>query len=446
MVDTGPYPSDGENRAPRKHRYEKRSGHSGTRDGNPGTQDGYNSDRTESRHERSRNRPQDREDYREERTQSRHHEDRSRSQNQDRDRHYEEKEQSRNQRERSRDGYRERDKYHEHRERSRDQSEKSRSRHEERDSYNPEKNRDHYRERDNYQKERSRNHYEERDRYSPEKNRDHYRERDDYQKERSRSRSDEKERQERYLHSVDRRGPPAYSKDQEQDYPSERPFSPSDAQMNDMEYYETEGGILDCHKCKYLCTGRGILQMLEVILNALVLICIISSYFVLSGFSGGMASGGFGDGYYPFEGQELQQVRQLDQEYTLLRSPLIYGGVTVCLLMGTLTLAMLAAGAKRLPRLTERWLLFEMAFSSVAALAYGASVGVFLHFALQINSTDVCKRREILYRRNGLTWMNCDLAGTDGGAATFAILLIILYSVSVVLAARVYREKRALPE
>ncbi|XP_063801566.1 MARVEL domain-containing protein 3 isoform X2 [Pseudophryne corroboree] len=413
MVDSGPYPSDGENRAPRKPRYEKRSGHSGTRDSNPETQNGYSNEKSESRHqhERSRSRHQDREDRREERPHSRHHEDRSHSRHQERDQQYEGKEQSRNQREKRRDGYKERDRYHE----DRRQSERSRSHHEERDSYSTEKS--------------------------------HYHERDDYHKERSRSGFDEKERrQEHYVHSVERQGHPG--KDPEHYYPSERTFAPNDAQMNDMEYYEpeSEGGILNCHKCKYLCTGRGVLQMLEVILNALVLICIISSYFVLSGFSGGMASGGFGGGYYPFEGQELQEVRQLDQQFTLLRSPLIYGGLTVSLLMGTTTLAMLAAGSKHLLSLSDRWLLFEAAFSSVASLGYGVAVGVFLHFAIQINSTDVCKRRERLYARNGLTWMNCDLAGTDGGAATFAILVIILYVASVVLAARAYRERRDLQQ
>lgn len=38
--------------------------------------------------------------------------------------------------------------------------------------------------------------------------------------------------------------------------------------------------------------------------------------------------------------------------------------------------------------------------------------------------------------------MNCQLAGTDGAAATFACLLVILYIASVVLALRAYREQQ----
>ncbi|XP_069595247.1 MARVEL domain-containing protein 3 isoform X2 [Ranitomeya imitator] len=403
MVDSGPYPSDGESRAPRKHRYEQRSSRPNTRDGRSDSQDGYTSEKNPSRshHERSQNRPREREEYHGDRRQNRHREDRSRV-------HHQERDQDRSRDQRYNDGGQSR-----------------------------------------YEADRSRHRYEERDGYYRESSPGRHEERNNRHEERSRSRLDERDRhQENYVQSVDRHGLSMSKKEPEHYYPAERSFSPHGDELHELEYYEAEreGGILDCHKCKYLCTGRGILQMLEVILNALVLICIVASHFSLSGFSAGMASGGFGGGYYPFEGQELQEVRQLDQEFTLLRAPLIYGGLTVCLLTGTLTLAILAHGSRHLLDLSQKWLLIEAVFSTVASLGYGAAVGVFLHFALQINSTDVCKKRERLYARNGLTWMNCNLAGTDGGAATFAIILLLLYVASVVLAARAYQEKKALQQ
>ena len=87
----------------------------------------------------------------------------------------------------------------------------------------------------------------------------------------------------------------------------------------------------------------GVIQIVEVILNGMVLMCIVASYFVLAGFSASFASGGgFGNNYYsPFEGTELEQVRQLDQQYTILRAPLIYGGVAVSLGLGVLTMGVL---------------------------------------------------------------------------------------------------------
>ncbi|XP_038169220.1 MARVEL domain-containing protein 3 isoform X1 [Arvicola amphibius] len=211
------------------------------------------------------------------------------------------------------------------------------------------------------------------------------------------------------------------------------------------EYYKSEAeGLLECHQCRYLCSGRGVVQIVEVILNGMVLICIVASYFVLAGFSASFASGsGFGNNYYsPFEGTELEQVRQLDQRYTILRSPLIYGGVAVSLGVGVLTMGVLLKGAKSLRKLSRRWLLLEATFSLLAAVGYCVGVGFYLYAALSINSTDTCKNRERLYARKGLTWMNCQLAGTDGAAATFACLLVILYTASVVLALRGYREQK----
>ncbi|XP_013359308.1 PREDICTED: MARVEL domain-containing protein 3-like [Chinchilla lanigera] len=188
----------------------------------------------------------------------------------------------------------------------------------------------------------------------------------------------------------------------------------------------------------------GVVQITEVILNGMVLMCIVASYFVLAGFSASFASGsGFGNNYYsPFEGSELEEVRRLDQQYTVLRSPLIYSGVAVSLGLGVLTMGVLVQGAKSLAKLPGKWLLLEATFSLLAAVGYCVGIGVYLHAALQINSTDTCKKRERLYARRGLTWMNCQLAGTDGAAATFACLLVIMYGVSVVLALRSYRKQK----
>ncbi|XDB59821.1 hypothetical protein AB1E18_013207 [Capra hircus] len=223
------------------------------------------------------------------------------------------------------------------------------------------------------------------------------------------------------------------------------PLSNPQPGLQEVVYYQSEAeGLLECHKCRYLCTGRGVIQIVEVILNGMVLMCIVASYFVLAGFSASFASGGgFGNNYYsPFEGTELEQVRQLDQQYTILRAPLIYGGVAVSLGLGVLTLGVLLQGAKSLHKLPGKWLLLEAIFSLLAAVGYCVGIGIYLHTALQINATDTCRTRERVYARKGLTWMNCQLAGTDGAAATFACLLVVMYGASMVLALRSYREQK----
>ncbi|XP_027701919.1 MARVEL domain-containing protein 3 isoform X2 [Vombatus ursinus] len=234
----------------------------------------------------------------------------------------------------------------------------------------------------------------------------------------------------------------------ESDYPLGRSltFSPR-PELEEVEYYQSEAaGLLECHKCRYLCTGRGVVQIVEVILNGMVLMCIVASYFVLAGFSAGFGSGGFGNSYYsPFEGTELEQVRQLDQQYTILRAPLVYGGLAVSLGLGVLTMGVLVRGAKNLEKLPRKWLVVEAVFSLLAAVGYCIGTGIYLHAAVRINATDTCKQRERLYARSGLNWMNCQLAGTDGAAATFACLLVITYGVSAVLAIQSYREQQQHP-
>ncbi|MGH0126750.1 UNVERIFIED_CONTAM: hypothetical protein FKN15_033504 [Acipenser sinensis] len=176
-------------------------------------------------------------------------------------------------------------------------------------------------------------------------------------------------------------------------------------------------------------------------LNFLVLVCVVTSHMTLSGLSS--ASSGFGSGSltlstmsFPFQGEEMRQVMELDQKFSFMRAPLLYGGLAVSVVLGTLTLAVLVGGARFVHC---SWLLLEMLFHALAAGGYLASVGVYLHFALKMNATEICLLRARLYARNGMTWMNCDVSGTDGAVAAFAVLLVVFYFASVVLAARQYR-------
>ncbi|XP_041078040.1 MARVEL domain-containing protein 3 isoform X2 [Polyodon spathula] len=208
-----------------------------------------------------------------------------------------------------------------------------------------------------------------------------------------------------------------------------------------MDFYEPGPGLLECYQCRYLCTGRGVLQLVEVMLNILVLVCVVTSHMTLSGLSS--ASSGFGSGSltlsymsFPFQGEEMRQVMELDQQFSFMRAPLLYSGLAVSVVLCTLTLAVLVGGARFVHC---RWLLLEVLFHALAAGGYLASVGVYLHFALKMNATEICLRRARLYARNGMTWMNCDISGTDGAVAAFGVLLVVFYIASVVLAACQYR-------
>ncbi|XP_059848416.1 MARVEL domain-containing protein 3-like, partial [Hypanus sabinus] len=188
----------------------------------------------------------------------------------------------------------------------------------------------------------------------------------------------------------------------------------------------------------------GIVQMLEATLNMLVLVCVVASYIILSGYSsnGGLATSFFSinSDYSPLEGEQLKEVQKLDREFIVMRAPELYTGIGISIAMFAITLAIIIKGAQVLHNMSLKWLILELIFNILASLGYAAAVGTYLYFVLQINATDVCKRRELLYARYGLNWMNCDLAGSDAAAACFGILLAIFYCVSAILVVQFYRK------
>lgn len=179
----------------------------------------------------------------------------------------------------------------------------------------------------------------------------------------------------------------------------------------------------------------GVLQFVEIIVSILVLICVGASQASVSGFSamGGLGTFSLDSAYSPFEGTELKEVRDLDMQYSQMRAPCLYGGVAFSLTMMALTLLFLITGGKPIHRLSVRLLVAEFIFDVLACLAYIAAVGLYLHFVIQINSTDVCKRRERVYARRGYTWMSCDVQGGDAAVALFGVVAACLYFPSAVV-------------
>ncbi|XP_008115062.1 MARVEL domain-containing protein 3 isoform X2 [Anolis carolinensis] len=197
-------------------------------------------------------------------------------------------------------------------------------------------------------------------------------------------------------------------------------------------------------KCSNLCSRRGILQFVEVIVNILVLVCIGAAQASLSGFSAmaGLGSFSLDSAYSPFEGTELQEVRDLDMQYSQMRAPCVYGGVAFSLTMMCLTLLFLIGGGKPIYRLSLLLLGSEFVFDILACLGYIAAVGLYLHVVIQVNATDVCRRRERLYMRRGYTSMNCSVQGGDASVALFGLVASCLYFASTVVCALTIRSVR----
>ncbi|NXS63236.1 MALD3 protein, partial [Brachypteracias leptosomus] len=188
-------------------------------------------------------------------------------------------------------------------------------------------------------------------------------------------------------------------------------------------------------KCSKVCTTRGILKFVEITVNLLVLICVGAAQASLAGFTslGGFGSFGLNSAYSPFEGTELQEVRELDMQFTQMRAPCVYGGVAFSLTAAVLTLVFLIVGAKPIQQLRMGLLAGECAFNLLAGMAYIAAVGLYLHFVSQVNSTEVCRRRDRLYARHGYTSMNCVVQGGDAAVSLFAVTAACLYFASFVV-------------
>lgn len=187
----------------------------------------------------------------------------------------------------------------------------------------------------------------------------------------------------------------------------------------------------------------GVIQIVEVILNRMVLMCIVASYFVLASSVPALpvaAALGTTITHHLRAPESWSRFGSWTSSTQSSGHP--WYGVAVSLGLGVLTLGVLLQGAKvyiNCQEVAPPW-----RPSSASWPAWWAPSG---HRHLPPHSCpDQCHRhlqnkRERVYARQDFTWMNCQLAGTDGAAATFGILLVVMYGASVVLALRSYREQ-----
>ncbi|KAM9849015.1 MARVEL domain-containing protein 3 [Aulostomus maculatus] len=193
-------------------------------------------------------------------------------------------------------------------------------------------------------------------------------------------------------------------------------------------------------KCTHMCSRRGVVLICSVLTNGLVLICVVAAQMVTSGMSSMGGLGGFNiNSNFNLQGTQLQQVRDLDMQYSQMRAPGIYGGIAFSLTMGVVSLLFVVAGGKPPHLMSRKLLIGALLFQAVGAVAYIVAIGLYLHFIISVNATEVCQQRERLYSQNGYTWMNCDVSGADAAVALFGIITAILYTAGTVLTIQTIR-------
>lgn len=185
-----------------------------------------------------------------------------------------------------------------------------------------------------------------------------------------------------------------------------------------------------------------------ILTNSLVLICVVAAQMVTTGMSSAGGLGGFDiNSNFNLQGTELQKVRELDMQYSQMRAPSIYGGIPFSLTMGVVSLLFVVSGNKPPQHMSRKLLVGALVFQALGAVVYVVAVGLYLHFIIGVNATDVCQQRERIYARNGYTWMSCDVSGADAAVALFGLITAILYGAGVILTVQTIRRvKRYLQE
>lgn len=177
-----------------------------------------------------------------------------------------------------------------------------------------------------------------------------------------------------------------------------------------------------------------------VLTNSLVLICVVAAQLVTSGMSSAAGMYGFDlNTNINLQGTELQQARELDMQYSQMRAPGIYGGITFSLTFCVMSLLFVVSGNKPPHLIPRKLLVGALVFQAAGAVVYVMAVGLYLHFIITVNSTDTCKMRERLYARNGYTWMSCDVSGADAAVALFGLITAILYTTGAVFNFQIIR-------
>lgn len=238
-----------------------------------------------------------------------------------------------------------------------------------------------------------------------------------------------------YRDHEDRRSSPDRSSSQPPYYPREpAPSSRNGRDVPRVEHRESDS------KCTHMCSRRGIVLICAVLTNALVLICVVAAHMVTSGMSAAAGMGGFNiNSNFNLQGTELQKVRELDMQYSQMRAPSIYGGITFSLAFGVISLLFVVSGNKPPHLMSRKLLVGALVFQAVGAVMYVVAVGLYLHFIIRVNSTDVCQQRERIYARNGYTWMSCDVSGADAAVALFGLITAILYAAGTVITIQTIR-------
>ncbi|XP_078066884.1 MARVEL domain-containing protein 3-like isoform X1 [Mustelus asterias] len=220
---------------------------------------------------------------------------------------------------------------------------------------------------------------------------------------------------------------------------------------SEMQYVEPEdsGGILNCYSCRYLCTNRGLCQLVEVLLNLLILICGAISYSGTGGYTDLSSLGSlyyytFGSAYSGFQGAEAEKVKELDVAFYQLKLPTIIAVMAYSGALMSFACLMLVLGLARILCRFPFLLIIECALDIAIGLAYIPAVYFYFQYLIKSYNSEICKEREGMYKSKGYDGFTCSLHGADIVGGLCACLAIIVYLLNAVAAILAFRKVRRL--
>ncbi|XP_004704620.1 MARVEL domain-containing protein 3, partial [Echinops telfairi] len=220
--------------------------------------------------------------------------------------------------------------------------------------------------------------------------------------------------------------------------------------LEEVEFYQSEAeGLLDCHKCRYLCTGRACCQLLAVLLSVLILACSSVSYSSTGGYTGITSLGGiyyyqFGGAYSGFDGADGEKAQQLDVQFYQLKLPTVTAAMAYSGALLAYSCLLIAMGVLRVPWHCPLCLVTEALLDMLIAVAYIPALYFYFSHLFAAYNSALCKEREALYQSKGYSGFSCSFHGGDIGAAIFAALGIVAFAFGAVLAIKGYRKVRKL--
>ncbi|XP_059848982.1 MARVEL domain-containing protein 3-like [Hypanus sabinus] len=225
----------------------------------------------------------------------------------------------------------------------------------------------------------------------------------------------------------------------------------SEDKRSEMHYFNHDNseGILNCYKCRYLCTNRGLCQLVEVLLNLLILVCGAISYSGTGGYTDLSSLGSlyyytFGSAYSGFQGAEAEKVKELDVAFYQLKLPTVVATMAYSGALMSLACLLLVLGLARIPWKFPFLMIIECVLDIAIAFGYIPAVYFYFQHLNESYNSQVCKEREAKYKSKGYEGFNCSLHGADIVGGLCGCLAIIVYLLNAVAAILGFRKVRRL--